>query len=91
MPTYQYACRACGGEHSEFRMSTAASDPGACPSCGGETRKVFRPSDVNLMVTQRFRRHVTTTGLKMELGNGPGLDVNFPKHRGTLVKSDGKG
>jgi putative FmdB family regulatory protein len=40
VPTYEYACRACG-EHREVVQSF--SDPAltTCESCGGELRKVF--------------------------------------------------
>lgn len=40
MPTYEYACNACG-KHIE--VSQSFSDPAltVCPSCGGSLRKVF--------------------------------------------------
>ncbi|MFD0885601.1 FmdB family zinc ribbon protein, partial [Streptosporangium algeriense] len=40
MPTYQYACSACG---NEFDIVQKFSDDALteCPSCAGELRKVF--------------------------------------------------
>lgn len=40
MPTYEYACRACG-EHLEVVQSFKDDPLTECPSCGGELRKVF--------------------------------------------------
>lgn len=41
MPTYEYACRACG-EHLEAVQSFSDEPLVVCPACGGELRKVFR-------------------------------------------------
>ncbi len=40
MPTYQYACTACG---EELEAVQSFSDPSLteCPRCGGQLRKVF--------------------------------------------------
>ncbi|MCW2599590.1 MAG: regulatory protein FmdB family [Frankiales bacterium] len=40
MPTYQYACTACG---EELEAVQSFSDPSLtqCPVCGGQLRKVF--------------------------------------------------
>jgi putative FmdB family regulatory protein len=42
MPTYEYACRACG--HA-FEVVQSMKDESLkeCPECGGELRKVFAP------------------------------------------------
>ena len=40
MPTYEYACRACG-EHLEVVQSFSDDALTTCESCGGELRKVF--------------------------------------------------
>jgi putative FmdB family regulatory protein len=40
MPTYEYACKACG-EHLEVVQSFKDDPLTACPKCGGELRKVF--------------------------------------------------
>jgi len=40
MPTYEYACRACG-EHHEVVQAFNDDPLTVCPKCGGELRKVF--------------------------------------------------
>ena len=40
MPTYEYACRACG-EHLEVVQSFSDDPLTVCEGCGGELRKVF--------------------------------------------------
>ena len=45
MPTYEYACRACG--HSFDSVQPMADAPlTICPECGGELRKVFHPAGI---------------------------------------------
>ncbi len=40
MPTYEYACKACG-EHLEVVQSFKDDPLTTCPACGGALRKVF--------------------------------------------------
>ncbi len=40
MPTYQYACTACGEKHEAVQAFTDAPLT-ECPACGGTLRKVF--------------------------------------------------
>ena len=40
MPTYQYACTACG-ENLEVVQSFTDAALTECPACGGALRKVF--------------------------------------------------
>ncbi len=40
MPTYEYACKACG-EHLEVVQSFKDDALTTCPACGGQLRKVF--------------------------------------------------
>ena len=40
MPTYQYACTACGEKHEAVQSFTDAPLT-ECPACGGALRKVF--------------------------------------------------
>ena len=42
MPTYEYACKACG-EHLEVVQSFTDEPLKECPNCSGELRKVFAP------------------------------------------------
>jgi putative FmdB family regulatory protein len=46
MPTYEYACRACG--HTFDVVQRMTDDPlRVCPECGGELRKVFAPPAIS--------------------------------------------
>jgi putative FmdB family regulatory protein len=40
MPTYEYACKACG-QHLEVVQSFKDNALSECPACGGNLRKVF--------------------------------------------------
>jgi putative FmdB family regulatory protein len=40
MPTYEYACKACG-QHLEIVQSFKDEALTDCPACGGSLRKVF--------------------------------------------------
>ncbi|WP_353092748.1 zinc ribbon domain-containing protein [Methylibium sp.] len=40
MPTYDYACPACGG-FDAFRTLAARNEPAACPDCQRESPRVF--------------------------------------------------
>jgi len=40
MPTYAFACAACG-PYEEWRDHRRAAEAAACPACGGEARRVF--------------------------------------------------
>jgi putative FmdB family regulatory protein len=42
MPTYEYACTACG-QHLEVVQSMSAEPLRECGACGGTLRKVFSP------------------------------------------------
>jgi putative FmdB family regulatory protein len=45
MPTYEYACRACG-EHLEVVQSFKDDPLTTCPNCEGELRKVFSAAGI---------------------------------------------
>lgn len=80
MPTYQYRCASCGAEFDHWRWSAERDAPLACPACGAPAARVpVLPGGVCIYVPRSFRRHVDTTGLKDELGSGPGLDVCRPR------------
>jgi len=45
VPTYGYRCEKCGHEYDVWQSMTA--EPGAaCPSCGGEGRRLFFPAGI---------------------------------------------
>ena len=41
MPIYPFRCDACGVEFEVTRKASAATQPAACPACGGATRRIF--------------------------------------------------
>lgn len=45
MPTYEYACTACG-EHVEVHQRLTDDALTKCESCGGVLRKVFHPAGI---------------------------------------------
>ncbi|MFP4634248.1 MAG: FmdB family zinc ribbon protein [Nitriliruptoraceae bacterium] len=45
MPTYEYACRACG-EHLEVVQSFRDDPLTECPACSGQLRKVFSAAGI---------------------------------------------
>ena len=45
MPTYEYACEACG-EHTEVQARLTDPPLDTCPTCGGKVRKVFHPAGI---------------------------------------------
>ena len=45
MPTYEYACKACG-QHFDVTQSFADAPLKVHESCGGELRKVFQPAPI---------------------------------------------
>ena len=42
MPTYEYACTACG-ERTEAKQSFSDPPLETCPQCGGKLRKLYSP------------------------------------------------
>lgn len=42
MPTYEYACTACG-ERTEAKQSFSDPPLETCPHCGGKLRKLYSP------------------------------------------------
>jgi len=55
MPTYDYACPACGG-FDALRSLATRNDPCACPACGTEAPRVF-VSAARLACTTSEQRH----------------------------------
>jgi len=68
MPTYEYACRACGA-HLEVVQSFKDPSLTECPACGGVLRKVFSPVGVVLKGSGFYRNDSRPTA-KSESGEG---------------------
>jgi len=45
MPTYEYACKACG-QHFDVKQSFTDASLTVHENCGGELRKVFQPAPI---------------------------------------------
>jgi putative FmdB family regulatory protein len=41
MPTYDFACPACGARHERERPMSDAAAPAACPVCGAAAARVY--------------------------------------------------
>ena len=77
MPTYQYACTACG---EQLEAVQSFSDPSLteCPACGGQLRKVFSAVGVVFKGSGFYKTDSRSTG-----GSGNGATK-------TETKTDGK-
>lgn len=65
MPTYEYACTACG-ERLEAKQSFDDPPLEECPNCGGKLRKLFSPVGVVFKGSGFYstdaKKKTTTTG-----------------------------
>jgi len=41
MPLVEFECNSCGERLERLVRATSEASPSPCPSCGGETRKIF--------------------------------------------------
>jgi len=78
MPTYDYACDACG---HEFELFQSFSDPPVqvCPNCNGPVRRIIAPTPVIFKGTGWY----TTDSKRQTAGLSAG--------KSTTAKSDEKG
>jgi putative FmdB family regulatory protein len=84
MPTYEYACKACG-EHLEVVQSFKDNALTECPACGGPLRKVFGNIGVAFKGSGFYK-----TDSRSETGKGA-HKAGEPKHAeaGAAAKSEG--
>ena len=84
MPTYEYACKACG-EHLEVVQSFKDNALTECPACGGPLRKVFGNIGVAFKGSGFYK-----TDSRSETGKGA-QKAGEPKHAeaGAAAKSEG--
>lgn len=74
MPTYQYACTACG-EQLEVVQSFSDEPLTTCPSCEGRLRKVFSPVGIVFKGSGFYRndsREKVASGAKSSGADGAG-------------------
>ncbi len=82
MPTYQYACTACGHRFEAVQSFSDASLT-ECPECAGRLRKVFSSVGV-VFKGSGFYRTDSRAPMDGAKGDGPKSDV-----KGDPAKSDG--
>jgi putative FmdB family regulatory protein len=66
LPTYEYACKACG-QHIEVVQSMTDQPLRECGACGGQLRKVFSPIGIVFKGSGFYRTDSRSAG-----GNGSG-------------------
>ncbi|HEX7743638.1 MAG TPA: FmdB family zinc ribbon protein [Micromonosporaceae bacterium] len=71
MPTYQYACTACG--HQLEAVQSFADDPlTECPACEGRLRKLFGSVGIVFKGSGFYRTDSRSTGSGSPTGEGKG-------------------
>ncbi len=83
MPTYQYACTACGEQHEAVQSFTDAP-LAECPACGGRLRKVFSAVGV-VFKGSGFYKNDSRSAAK---GKGSGDAAAATSDSGASVKTD---
>jgi putative FmdB family regulatory protein len=85
VPTYQYACTACG-EQLEAVQSFTDDPLTECPVCGGALRKVFSAVGVVFKGSGFYKNDSRKGGS----GSGSGGDTKQDTKSDTAAKSDSK-
>jgi putative FmdB family regulatory protein len=67
MPTYEYACKACG-EHLEIVQSFKDDPITDCPNCGGQLRKVFGSIGIAFKGSGFYKTDSRTSSTRSESG-----------------------
>ncbi|HLZ37146.1 MAG TPA: FmdB family zinc ribbon protein [Mycobacteriales bacterium] len=88
MPTYQYACTACG-ERLEVVQKFADDPLTECPSCRGRLRKLFSPVGV-VFKGSGFYRTDSRAGAGKPSGDGAGAGKAADRRAGEGKPAEGK-
>jgi putative FmdB family regulatory protein len=86
MPTYQYACTACG-EELEAIQKFSDEPLTECPACGGRLRKVFSAVGVVFKGSGFYKTDSRTTGKKKSSDATATKTEDKPKSDSTSDKS----
>ena len=86
MPTYQYACTACGEQHEAVQSFTDAPLT-ECPACGGRLRKVFSAVGV-VFKGSGFYKTDSRASSKSSSGSGSGSGDSGAAAKTETAKSD---
>jgi putative FmdB family regulatory protein len=88
VPTYQYACTACGEKHEAVQAFTDAPLT-ECPACGGTLRKVFSAVGVVFKGSGFYKNDSRKSSSEgADSGAEKGSDKESPKQ--PAAKTDGK-
>jgi putative FmdB family regulatory protein len=71
VPTYQYACTACGEQHEAVQAFSDAPLT-ECPACGGTLRKVFSAVGVVFKGSGFYKTDSRSSAKKESAGSGSG-------------------
>ena len=71
MPTYQYACTACGEQHEAVQAFSDAPLT-ECPACGGALRKVFSAVGVVFKGSGFYKTDSRSSAKKESAGSSSG-------------------
>ncbi len=89
MPTYQYACTACG-ERLEAVQSFTDAPLTECPACGGALRKVFSAVGVVFKGSGFYKTDSRSSGKPAGEAKSSG-DASTSTSSGEAKSSDSKG
>lgn len=94
MPTYDYECSACGG-FAAFRPMAARDEPAPCPTCRGDSPRVFAGAPRlalmedglrgAMLVNERARHEPKTSREYQRLRHPAGCGCCSPGKRGATV------
>jgi putative FmdB family regulatory protein len=89
VPTYEYACRACG--HVFEIVQKMSDDPLViCPECGGDLRKVFAPPAISFKGSGFYATDHGKTSKAGATPDAPKKEGGESKDAGsTTAKKDG--
>ena len=90
MPTYEYACRACG-EHLEVVQSFKDAALTECGRCGGELRKVFSAAGIIFKGSGYYvtdSRKAASAGVGGGSSESSGSDSSSDSAKSTPAKKD---
>lgn len=84
MPTYEYACTACG-ERTEAKQSFSDPPLEECPHCGGKLRKLYSPVGIVFKGSGFY-----STDAKKKAGSGSSGSASSDTATSSETKSDTK-
>jgi len=87
MPTYEYACKACG-ERLEVVQSFSDAPLTECPACGGDLRKVFSPVGIAFKGSGFYKTDSRSGSKKSTTASSSGDSTKSDSSSSTSSSSD---